>query len=71
MNKNRIEQLAAMLETEAAIKLAKAAWLREDHLEIGRCLSRVEEASKRAAACTFESEYALAVGAEPTVPEGD
>lgn len=43
----RCEQLAVLLEIEAAVKHAKAAWLRQDRLAIADALDRATEAIAR------------------------
>lgn len=43
MDQQRVEQLAVLLEIESAVKLAKAAWLRDDRMATGKALNLAAE----------------------------
>jgi hypothetical protein len=60
VTKIRSEQLAVLLEIEAAVKHAKAAWLRQDQSAIADALDRAAEASARMPKDPPTSEYAVA-----------
>lgn len=61
--------LAILLEAEAHVKLAKAAWLRENNACIAKHLALVTAALLGIRFEEAEAEYALAVGSESVKPK--